>query len=108
MLARMGLTKLKEKRQYQNRDEHTIAQALGTTIEFTDGQLTTDHPHVAQSLLDKLHAIDPRLMLRWELQHYFEHRWHITYEDEDELGPKSTSITILQNPRAVQIHQQAD
>ena len=108
MLARLGLTKLKEKKEYLSRDEYIIKQALGTTMEFTDDRITVDHPYVAQSLLDKLHAIDSRLQLRWELQHYFEHRWHITYEDETMLGPISTSITILQYPRAVQIHQQAD
>lgn len=104
----MGLTKLKEKKEYLDREDYIIKQALGTTVEFTDLRITQEHPYVAQSLLDKLKTIDSRLQLRWELQHYFEHRWHITYEDEDECGPKSTSITILQHPRAVQVHQQAD
>jgi hypothetical protein len=86
-----------------------VQQALGLTTEFTDHALDNSHPFVSQRLLQKLHQIDERLFLCWELQHYFDHRWHVKYLDTHiESGtPIETSIVILQWPYAVQIHETA-
>ena len=107
--ARWALSRLKEKKQYHSPQDREIQQALGNTVEFTDSYIETDHPCVDQRWLDRLREIDPRLELHWELQHYFEHRWHIMYMDETwDTGTRELkSILILQEPFAVQIHEQA-
>lgn len=93
-MARWALTKLKEKKQRKSRHELDIDRALGHAVEFRDAYLETDHPHVPPHLLQELRAIDKDLILCWELQFYFEHRWHVKWKDQGELK----SVTILQDP----------
>jgi len=93
-MARWALTKLKEKKQRKDRNELELDRALGNVVEFRDAYLETDHPHVPPHLLKQLKEIDPNLVLCWELQFYFEHRWHVKWEDNNEMK----SIVILQDP----------
>jgi len=104
-LARFGLTRIKEKKQRTHNRQLALDRALGNVREFTDRCLTTDHPYVSQSMLKKLSLIDSRLFLCWELQHYFDHRWHIKLRDEN---GDIKSVLILQHPWTISLHQQAD
>ena len=104
-MARWGLTRLKEKgKQRLSPDELAIDRAFSRVDWFTDLFISVEHPHVAQWLLDELERINPRLQLHWELQHYFEHRWHIKLNENGDLK----SIIILQYPWTIKIHQQAE
>ena len=103
----MGLTRLKQKkRKYRDQNELLLAKAFKVWTEFTDARTSCEHPFVAPSLLAKLRAIDPNLHLFWELQHYFEHRWHVKWKDT--LTGELKSVLVLQNPPCPLIHQQAD
>jgi hypothetical protein len=93
-MARWGLTRLKEKKQRGSRQELDLDRALGNVVEFTDRHLTTDHPAVDPALLRRLWEIDKNLVLCWELQFYFEHRWHVKLVDRGEM----ISIVLLQDP----------
>lgn len=106
-LARMGLTRLKQRRREHNsRDSIMLERAFGLWSEFTDITLSVDHPYVSWKLLARLREIDANLILCWELQHYFEHRWHIKWKDG--LTGNVQSVRILQSPEAPLIHQHAD
>lgn len=93
-MARWGLSRLKEKKQRENRQELDIDRALKNVVEFKDSCVSTDHPHVDSVLLQRLHQINPHLILCWELQFYFEHRWHVKLMDQGEMK----SVLLLQDP----------
>ena len=105
-MSRWGLTRLKEKdKQRQDRNEMEMDRAVGQVGEFKDARVTTAHPHVDTWLLDSLFKLDDRLFLCWELQHYFEHRWHVKMLDDD---GDVKSILMLQHPWTIRIHEQGD
>jgi hypothetical protein len=93
-MARWGLTRLKEKKQRKDRNELELDRALGHTKEFNDPYLEVSHPTVSKGMIERLQQIDPNLVLCWELQFYFEHRWHVKWKDQGEMK----SVIILQNP----------
>ena len=102
--ARWALTRLKNKDKWQHRNELAMLYAFNLVDEFKDAQLTCEHPHVDAWILSMLHSIHPQLELWWELQHYFEHRWHVVYNDDGNIK----SVLVLQQPDAPLMHQAAD
>lgn len=97
-VARWNLTKLKEKKQRASMEEYELDQALGLTVEFTDACIEHDHPSIEPFILRALYAIDRNIVLCWELQAYFEHRWHVKWWDERDREEKN--ILLLQYPHA--------
>ena len=93
-MARWGLTRLRQKRLYKDKHEFELAKALGVMVEFRDACVVFETPRVPAHLLGQLHAIDGNLFLCWELQFYFEHRWHVKLRDQGE----EKSILLLQDP----------
>ena len=106
-LARMGLTKLKQKKKdYGTEYNLAVARGFGTFDEFTDVCLSVDHPVVSPNLLARLHEIDSQLFLCWELQHYFDHRWHIKLRDR--YTGNVQSVLVLQTPSCPLVHESAE
>ena len=103
----MGLTRLKQKKkEYETQYNLTLAKGFGMWDEFTDTCLSVEHPAIDPRLLQRFHEIDYQLFLCWELQHYFEHRWHVKMHDR--YSGETKSVLVLQDPPCPLVHESAN
>tara|TARA_R110000824_G_scaffold83438_1_gene208923 strand:- start:3307 stop:3867 length:561 start_codon:yes stop_codon:yes gene_type:complete len=74
-----------------------VHSAMADVPEYASSALESSYPHVEQSVLDRIYALDRRFQVYWELQGSGDFRWHIMKHLTDSLTDDPHSIYLVQN-----------
>ena len=87
-MARMVLSRMKQKSR--------VHSVYADVPEYASSALESSYPHVEQSVLDRIYALDRRFQVYWELQGNGEFRWHIMKHLTDSRTDNPHSIYLVQ------------